>query len=51
MLIKRDFIPTSKKISTPLNKFPFRFIDPKVALDEHDKWSKLYREIITGSAK
>ncbi len=51
LFIKRDFIPTSKKFPTPLNKFPFRFVDPKVALDEHDKWSKLYREIITGSAK
>ena len=51
LFIKRDFIPTSKKHGTPLNKFPFRFVDPKVALDEHDKWSKLYREIITGSAK
>ncbi len=50
MFIKRDFVPTSKKINTPLNKFPFRFIDPKIALDENAKWSKLYREII-GAAK
>jgi len=51
LFIKRDFIPTSKKIGTPLNKFPFRFVDPKVALDENAKWSKLYREIIGGAAK
>ncbi|MFM9972090.1 MAG: ABC transporter substrate-binding protein [Burkholderiales bacterium] len=51
LFIKRDFIPTSKKISTNLTKNPFRFVDPKVALDDHAKWSKLYREIITGSAK
>lgn len=51
LFIKRDFIPTSKKITTPLTKFPFRFVDPKVALDENAKWSKLYREIIGGAAK
>jgi len=51
LFIKRDFVPTSKKISTPLNKFPFRFVDPKVAIDEYAKWSKLYKEIITGGAK
>ena len=46
LLVKRDFIPTSKKISTPLSKVPFKFIDPKVVLDEKDKWSSLYKEII-----
>jgi iron(III) transport system substrate-binding protein len=51
MFIKRDFVPTSRKIKTPLNNFPFHFIDPKVVLDETAKWTKLYREIITGAAK
>lgn len=51
MFIKRDFVPTSKKIITPLNGFPFNFVDPRVALDEHDKWSGLYREIFTAPAR
>ena len=51
LMLKRDFIPTSRKISTPLNKFPLKFIDPKVVLDEIDKWSKLYKETITGAAR
>lgn len=51
LFLKRDFVPTSKKISTSLNKFPFRFVDPKVAIDEHAKWSRLYKEIFTGGAK
>jgi iron(III) transport system substrate-binding protein len=46
LMLKRDFIPTSKRVSTNLNKFPLQFVDPKVVLDENDKWSKLYREII-----
>ena len=44
LMLKRDFIPTSKKIATPLNRVPLKFIDPKVVLDERDKWEKLYKE-------
>jgi iron(III) transport system substrate-binding protein len=51
LMLKRDFIPTSRRISTPLNKFPLKFVDPKVVLDENDKWSRLYKEIITGAAR
>ena len=51
LMLKRDFIPTSKKISTPLNKFPLQFVDPKVVLDENDKWTRLYRETIGSAAR
>jgi len=51
LFLKRDFVPISKKISTPLTKFPFKFIDPKMTLDEHDKWAKLYREILINQAR
>jgi len=46
-LLQRDIIPTNKKVETSLNKMPLRFVDPKVMLDELDKWTKLYEEIIT----
>ena len=51
LFLKRDFVPISKKISTPLTKFPFKFIDPKATLDEHDKWAKLYREILINQGR
>jgi iron(III) transport system substrate-binding protein len=51
LLLKREFVPTSKKIETPLNKIPLKFVDPKVILDENEKWTKLYEEIITKQAK
>ncbi len=51
LMLKRDFIPTSSKVSTDLNRFPIKFIDPKVVLDESDKWSRLYKETITGAAR
>ena len=51
ILSKRDFVPTSKKIDTPLNKIPLKFADPKIMLDENDKWEKLYAEIITKQSR
>jgi iron(III) transport system substrate-binding protein len=51
ILLNRDYVPTSKKVDTPLNKMPIKFVDPKVVLDENDKWSKLYEEIITKQSK
>ncbi len=45
ILAARDFVPTSKKIDTPLNKLPLKFVDARVTLDEYDKWAKLYEDI------
>ena len=45
ILAKRDFVPTSRKVDTPLNKLPMRFVDARVTLDEYDKWTKLYEDL------
>jgi iron(III) transport system substrate-binding protein len=47
ILAGRDFVPTSKKIDTPLNKIPMKFVDARIALDEFQKWEKLYAELFT----
>jgi iron(III) transport system substrate-binding protein len=47
MLAKRDFVPTNRKIDTPLNKVPLLVVDPKVILDQQAKWTKLYEELFT----
>jgi iron(III) transport system substrate-binding protein len=41
----REFVPTSKKIDTPLNKVPMTFVDAKIAIDEYDKWKTLYGQL------
>jgi ABC-type Fe3+ transport system substrate-binding protein len=46
LLLKRDFVPTSKKIRTKLNQFPIKFVDSSDMLDHYEKWTKLYEEII-----
>ena len=51
ILAGRDFVPTSKKVDTPLNKIPMKFVDARVALDEFQKWEKLYCELFSGSRK
>jgi iron(III) transport system substrate-binding protein len=45
ILAGRDFVPTNKKVVTPLNKIPMKFVDARVALDEYQKWEKLYDEL------
>ena len=40
-----EFVPTSRKIDTPLNKVPMTFVDAKVSLDEYDKWKSLYGQL------
>lgn len=47
ILGKRDFIPTSTKVPSKLNKMPLVFADPKLTLDDGQKWSKLYEEIFS----
>jgi len=44
LLAKRDFIPTSSKIDTPFSKMRVKLVDPRIVLDEHAKWDKLYTD-------
>jgi iron(III) transport system substrate-binding protein len=44
-------VPTNRKIDTPLNKMPLEMVDPKVMLDQHDKWTKLYEELFLKQAR
>jgi iron(III) transport system substrate-binding protein len=44
LLLDRDFTPVNMKVK-PL-EIPFKVIDPAQMLDEGDKWSKLFDEIV-----
>ena len=44
-------MPTSKKVDTPLNKIPMKFVDARVQLDEFQKWEKLYADLFTKGLK
>ena len=45
LIANLEFVPTSKKVDTPLNKVPMTFVDAKIAIDEYDKWKMLYRQL------
>ena len=51
ILATRDFVPTSKKIETPLNKLPMKFVDARVTIDEYDKWKTLYEELFSARGR
>ena len=51
IIAARDFVPTSRKIDTPLNKLAMTFIDAGVSLDEYDKWTKLYEELFGANGR
>ena len=41
-------VPSNLAVDTPLNKFPHQIIDPALALDEAEKWDKLWSELFLG---
>ena len=45
IIATRDFVPTSTKVDTPLNKVPMVFVDARVSIDEYDKWKNLYTDL------
>ena len=45
IIAEREFVPTSTKIDTPLNRVPMTFIDARVSIDEYDKWKNLYYDL------
>jgi len=44
----RNRVPSSRAVDSPLNKFAYELIDPAIALDEWDKWSKLWSSLFLG---
>ena len=41
-------VPSILAIDTPLNKFPHQIIDPAIALDEGEKWDRLWSQLFLG---
>ena len=41
-------VPSNRRVESPLNKFKHEIIDPELALDENEKWSKLFSGLFLG---
>ena len=46
----RNRVPASRRVDSPLNKFQYRLIDPAIALDEWEKWSRIWSSLFLGGA-
>lgn len=44
----RNRVPSNAAVDSPLNKFPYRLIDPAIMLDEWDRYSRLWSELFLG---
>ena len=51
ILQKGGYVPANLRVEDRAQKLELRFVDPAVILDEHDKWKKLWAEIVLGSAR
>jgi iron(III) transport system substrate-binding protein len=41
-------VPTSAAVDSPLNKFSYEIIDPVLAIDEGEKWNRLFSSVLLG---
>jgi iron(III) transport system substrate-binding protein len=44
--VSLDYIPTNINVPSPLKNIRFKLVDPVAVLDQMDKWTKLYQEIV-----
>ena len=46
LFASRDYVPASRTVASPLKGVKLHIVDPGVALDQAEKWSKLYNDVI-----
>jgi iron(III) transport system substrate-binding protein len=45
-LVSLNYVPTSKKVESPLKEIPIKIVDPAETLDNSAKWEPLYQQIV-----
>jgi iron(III) transport system substrate-binding protein len=45
ILAARNFVPSSRKVPSPMGDTPIKFIEPAEALDKQEQWTRLYEQI------
>ena len=51
LLVAMEYVPTNATVRSPLAVRHFTLVDPAVALDQSDKWSKSFEEVILGRGR
>jgi iron(III) transport system substrate-binding protein len=47
ILAARDFVASSRKVSSPFDNMEIHFIDPAEAIDKDEQWTKLWEQNVT----
>ena len=51
ILQKGGYVPANLRVEDRAQKLPLKFVDPALILDEHEKWKKLWAQIVLGGAR
>lgn len=51
ILAARSFVPSSRKVPSPMGNTPIKFIDPAEAIDKQDEWLKHWQDNIIRRTK
>ncbi len=46
LLVAMEYVPTNAKVRSPLAMRRFTLVDPALALDQSDKWTRSFDEVI-----
>ncbi len=44
--VSLDYVPTNASVLSPLKDLRFKLVDPVQVLDQMDKWTQLYQEVV-----
>ena len=45
-LVSMDYVPTNTSVQSPLKNIRIKIVDPVLTLDQMDKWTKSYQDIV-----
>lgn len=51
ILSRGGYVPANRKLEHAAQKLPLKFVDPALILDQHEKWQKLWNEIVIGAPR
>jgi iron(III) transport system substrate-binding protein len=51
VMLGREFVPTSRKIPSVLDRIALNFVDPAIVLDSGSKWQRLYAEVVRSGGR
>jgi iron(III) transport system substrate-binding protein len=51
IMLRREFVPSSRKIPSVLSRISLNFVDPDLVLDQSEKWQRLFTEVVKNGGR